>query len=271
MNQIVTQATPQFFLDVRANVDAQVTEAMASAQAARDEAVEMIVDDDAMLDIASNALRDLATANKKLDERRKEFTRPLDEQKTYIMDVFKGPQSLVEEGEKSLRGKVQSYMAAKQAEADQQRREIEAREKQEREAAAERQYKAEQEARELAEKAAAATSKAAKARIEAQAQEAARRAEDAAAAVELSTYAPSGTIAVQTAKPTGVGTRGKWKVQSIELLELVKAAAAEPDKWLMYLEANEKRLGQVATMLGADARVPGVTFHKDQVLAVRSR
>ncbi len=273
MNQIVETTLlkqNELFLTVRKTVVEQIAAAENTAKKARDSALAIEIDGQAMLDVAGRELTALATAIKNLDERRFEFTRPLDAEKTYIMDVFKGPKGLLEEGEKSLRTKVNDYLTVEREKAAKQRREIEEQERKDREAAVERERKAQAEADELATKAAAARSPAAKAKLTAQAEEATLRAQDATAAVELADIAPSRSVGVVAPRTAGIGTRGTWKVKSIDLAVLVKAAAADP-QFLVYLEAIETKLNGIARALRADARVPGVVFYEDSGISVRTR
>lgn len=280
MNQIITlQANTILTPEVKADIETQVADAVRVADAAREAALDItVIDSQAMLDIASDTLRNIATGLKRLDERRKELTRPMDETKSFVVSLFDAPKTRLQDGESHLRKLVKNFMDAEAARVAEERRKLEAQQAEERRQAAERQRIADEEARakqaeaeRLRQEAEAGNAEAVAAaeEAEAEAQEAAGAAQEAAEVAEVAeiTHAP----VVQAAKASGVATRSKWVVKEadVDMLALVKAAAEDP-KLLIYLLPDMTRLRQYVTMMKGEAKVPGVTFREESVLSVRS-
>lgn len=176
----------------------------------------------------------------------------------------------------------------RQARLEAERVEREARERAEAEARA---------AREEAERLAAAGDAEAAARAEAEAQAARERGEaeaqaarDRAAqealeaqqqasqvqdAIDLAALEPALPVAQSAATAHGISGRKVWKVLSIDKAQLVAAAAkaleSGDDSLLAYLVVDEKALNGIAKALKSSARVPGVTFGEDTILATTGR
>lgn len=264
---------------------AELVEIPQAAQAARiaEQTYELAqaytVDSPEMYALAGEELRDIATKAKQLEETRLSLTRPIDESKRRIMDLFRGPLDRLKEAEGLLR---QSMLTWKRAEDERIRKAQEEAERKAREEA--QRLEAERRAAEEKERAARAEAEAAmKAGDEAAFAAAAQAAEAAAAAreeaeevAELAAVAPPVNLPAMSApKATGVSSRATWKAEVVSLAELVKGAAAGlergDDTLLAYLQADTKALGQVAKALKAQARIPGVRVYAEESLAVRRR
>ncbi len=81
-------------------------------------------------------------------------------------------------------------------------------------------------------------------------------------------------------KASNAGTRKNWtwkvkgetpEAQREAMLELVKAAAANPDAYLDFLTHNDKPLKNKAKEMEAQARVPGIEFYNDPINSNRAR
>ena len=206
--------------------------------------------------IAGEDLRTLAGMKKSLEESRFSITRPMDAAKKAVMELFAPQAEKIDAADKILRGKLNAYLLEQRA--IQAKAEAEARAK----AAAE---KAEAD-RKIAEAKAAAEA-AAKAGDDAAAEaarNAVRDAQDDALLAELS--AP---VVQATPKMAGVSTAKIWKVTDIDLSELVKAAAEDPEL-LEYLIPNTAEINKVVKALGARHKIPGVTAAQTESLRVRS-
>lgn len=263
-------ATPQPEI-IQAKAIKLADQAYASA-----EAVE--IDSPEMFQVAGAELQAIKTRAKEIEELRLSITRPLDQAKSRIMEMFKVPQATLERAEGLVKSAMLAYQRAEQKKADDARREAEAKAQAEREEAARMQREAEATAAAAREAATAAeaagnSEAAAKAAEEAAAAEAA--AEEAQAAVELADIAPPAMPVVAAPKAAGVSTRQNWKHQITDFAALV-VAAAEAHKngdptLLGYLQANETAIGQVARALKAQARIPGVRIYAEHALAVRTK
>lgn len=246
-----TALTPALKLEIATQVQA----AQKAADARKKSALAIVIDSPEMLEIAGNELRELATTIKSLEARRKDITRPLDEAKSFVMDMFRAPTTALEDGETYLRTQVQTELA-----------------RQRREAAEAQRLQDEQDRVE-------------RARLEAL--ETARRAElDAATASGNEQASASASAAVEevaeertradtfsapavraAAAPAGISSRGKWKVISIDKAALIAAAARIPDL-ARYLKVDEQALAQYATLMKTEAKIAGVVFGIVESLAV---
>lgn len=251
-----TALTPEVKTQIAVQVQAAQKQADARKKSAL--AIEITGTDEergTMLVIAGDELRTLATTIKELDTRRKEITRPLDEAKSFVMDMFRAPITALEDGEAYLRGIVSTELARQRAAA------AAAQRLQDEAAAAERKRLQEIEIARRAELDAAVESgneqvaADAKAAVEEVAEERTRADTFSMPAVR------------STPAPAGISTRGKWSVTEIDKAALVAAAVANPDL-LRYLKVDEQALRQYATLMKAEARIPGVVFEIVDSLAV---
>ncbi len=250
----------------------EVATASQLAQSSYDVALAVQIDSPEMLAIAGDELREITARRKKIEDMRLSLTRPLDESKKRIMDLFRAPTERLEQAEALLRKGVLTYQQAERAKADQARREADAK------LAAER-AAAEQAAREAAraerEAQAAARNAATEAERNAAAEAAAAAAsarEDAQAQIELAEIAPTAVIA-EAPKAEGIGTRQTWKAEVTDLRELVLAAAQRAqrgdDTWLAFLTPDTKALAGAARAMRNKLNVPGVRVYAEESLSVR--
>lgn len=144
-------------------------------------------------------------------------------------------------------------------EEDRIRREQEAKARQERE-------RIEREAQEEAERLEAAG----------KAKEAQERLEEAALETEAIEQETANTVYVlpsskPTTKQTGASTSIRWKVDeaNVNLLELVKAAAADPDRYLAFLKLDLPAVNGVARSLKDKCKIPGVPVVQDRGMSFR--
>lgn len=263
-------ATPQPEI-IQAKAIKLADQAFASA-----EAVE--IDSPEMFQVAGAELQAIKTRAKEIEEMRLSITRPLDDAKRRVMDLFKVPLATLERAEGLVKNAMLTYQRAEQKKAEDARREAEAKAQAEREEAARAQREAEATAaaaREAAEAAAAAGNTEAAAKAAEEAAEAEAAAEEAQAVVELADIAPPPMPTLGKPKAAGVSTRQNWKHEVTDFAALVVAAAAahkNGDPTLLgYLQANETAIGQVARALKAQARIPGVRIYAEDALAVRTR
>jgi hypothetical protein len=238
---------------VKVAVAEQSLAANKAAQRIKDEAMAIGIDSPEMLVIATDTLRGIATIKSQLEERRMNFTRPLDAAKRLIMDLFAAPGAALADADAHLRKEVRRWNDEQErirvAELNRQREEQEtARKAREAERLA-----AEQKLALAADPTEIAVAEAA---LEAVA--------EAEATEEV--YAPAVTTA---AKPAGVSERATWAVEAINLQALVLAAANDFERWGVYLLADEKALNGLARSLKDKAVVPGVAFAPKKGLSVR--
>ena len=193
-------------------------------------------------DMAAGDLRRIATEKKRVEEIRLSITRPMDQAKASAIAAFKPYLEKIESADKMLRGKLIAWNT------EQERLAAEAAARAERERIAEE------------ERLAAEAAAAAEAGDTERAEELAMQAEEAA-------FAPTAMAA--PTKLAGVGTTKRFTVRSIDLIELVKAAAADPEAYLHYLEPATTEINKQVRASGARTRIPGVEIQQVAGLTVR--
>jgi hypothetical protein len=255
--------------------------ASAQAQKLAAQAAELadciVVDSPEMYQAAAGELQTISSQRKKIEDLRLSITRPIDEAKRRIMDLFRGPTEALERAENKIKRAMLDWRQAEDARIARERAEAEAAARAERERAETERRAAEARAEEARREAEAAAAKGDAEAADAAAQRAAAASEVAAraeVALELAEVAPVAQI--DTAKTTAAGISGResWQAEVIDLKALViaaaKAAEAGDDSMLGYLQADTKALNGIARSLKRMARVPGVRFFAKTGIAVRS-
>lgn len=194
-----------------------------------------------MYEAAAEDLRSIVTKKKDLDAQRKKITKPLDEAKAAVMDLFKPPIDFLTKAE----GILKRGLSAWDEEQERIRRQKEAE-------AAEALRKEREALEKKAEKMAA------KGQVE-----------KAAETLAQSMSMPTAVVAPEPERAAGISFRDNWKAEVTDLRALVEAVAAGKVP-LRALEASEKFLGAQAKALREEMNYPGVRVYKDRVVAARS-
>lgn len=271
MNETVTVATPD-------------SAALATtAQRALDGARSLIIDSDAMYQVAAEDLAAVKKRAKDLEEQRTGIVKPLNDAVKKINDLFRGPLDFLAQAESTLKRAMLSY----QDEQEKKRRQEEARLRAEAEkkAAEERakieaQRKADEErarleTARLEEERQAAIAKGdtvAAAKTEAKIERVAEvaeiktaSAEQQAAAVYVAPVVP--TFSAPTVK--GVATKGTWKAEVTDKLALVKFVAENP-QFLHLLDPAQKEINAIAKALKLNHGIAGLRVWEDKTIASRA-
>lgn len=203
------------------------------------EAFEVI--DQPSLDLAGEELRAIKAKQVELDTKRKAITKPMDEAKSAVMDLFRGPIELLVKAEGLLKGKVLAYQR------EQERIAAESRRIAEQAAQAER----EKLAREAAELAAQG------------------RAGEAAVKETIAAMVVAPTPAVAPpAKVAGLSTRTTVDFEVVDLHALVKHVAEHPEL-IALVAADSVKLRAYVRGLGMACKLPGVKVTEKQTIAAR--
>jgi membrane protein involved in colicin uptake len=234
------------------------------------------IDSPEIFEAAGDELRAIATKRKEIEETRMTLTRPLDESKRRIMDLFRVPIDRLTDAETKLRKGMLTYQQSEREKAYKARREAEAvaaREREQLERAARESAEAARKAQEAAAVAEAAGDKAAAEVALEAAQEATARAEDASIEAEIAAVAPAYLPTVAPTKIKGIGTRETWKHEVTDLRALILAAAKRAesgdDFLLGYLCADDAALASAARSMKSKLAIPGVRAYSDESLSVR--
>ncbi len=229
-----------------------------------------VIDSPEVLAYATEDLRKIVTREKQLDEKRLEITRPIAAGITAINEMFKPAITGMQEAGGIIRRKVLSFQREEEARIEREKAELAAKQEKERKRLQAIADEAAETARQAAEAlaATAATGDAdAIAAAESAAELAASEAEDATMEVEISEISAPVVQQVAT-KSAGISTRDNWTAEVSDLSALIEAAGKDPERYAPYLLANEKALGALAKSLKGQAKVPGVVFKNNPILAV---
>lgn len=183
-------------------------------------------------DKAGSLLQAIKSRLKSLDTLRKSITKPIDEAKTRVMDLFRTPLSHYEEAETIVKKAVVAY--------DEEQEKI-------------RKVEEDRLARDAEKKRQEAMAKAEKARAEGKEDKADKYEEKAAGIV-----AP--TIASNATRPNGIQYRDQWKAEVVDFSKL-------PDA---YKLPNMTMLNKHAQNTKGNVLIAGVKFNKEKIVASKS-
>ena len=216
-----------------------------------------VIDSPEVAEAAGEDLKRLTAEYKRVEEMRFAITRPLDEAKKQAMSAFKPYLDKIEAATSTLRQSLNRWLLAERKrveEEDAKRRQAEA------EAAAK--VRAEAEAAERL------FDKAIESNDAQLAEQAVAQAEAAQAEAEVLAVATSAPVE-RAQKLGGISQSSTWRTKDVNLHELVKAAASNPDL-LDYLTFDKVKINKVVKALGARHNIPGVTAEEVFGLSVRS-
>lgn len=241
-NETVTIETP----------DAAALESSASLQLVVARGMQ-IVDDD-MYAIAGEELKAARAKIKELNEKRLAITRPMDEAKRRIMDLFNPALDKLDEASTLIAGAMSLYYDAKERAAKEARRLAEDEAAKQRAHLAAEARRKEEEAKALAAEAAKTTGATAQqAQLEAAAKE--TEARNLAQQATMVVAAPPPEIA--RPKSAGAAPAKVWDFEVVSLLDLAKWVVAHPDE-ISLLRANETSLRAKVRSMGENFNVDGV-------------
>lgn len=207
-----------------------------------------VIDSPEMATAAAEELGQIKAKQKKLEDLRLSMTRPLDEAKKRIMDLFRKPQELLAQAETTIKGAIGTYQAEERKKAEALRRAAEEAARIERERLAEEA----RQAAEAAKAAAAAGDEEAAAAAQVQATVLAAEAE------VVEHLAPA--VVEAPAKLAGVSTRQDWDFE-------ITDEAAIPREFLVV---DEVKIRKYVKAMKADAKIPGVRVFAKDVIAARA-
>jgi hypothetical protein len=200
------------------------------------------VTDAATYEIGAEELRGIKAKAAQLDTQRKAITKPLDEAKAAVMDLFRGPIDLLTRAEGILKGKLLAYQQ------EEQRKAREAQLQAERAAQAERDRLA----------------------AEAAALAAQGRAGEAMVKEQVASMIVAQPPAVQEApKVSGLATRTTVEFEVVDLVQLVQHIAQHPEL-IGLIAADSVKLRAYVRGLGLSTNLPGVrVFEKASLSSAR--
>jgi hypothetical protein len=213
------------------------------------------IDSPEMYRLAGDELASIKGKAKQLDEQRKSITKPLDDAKKAVMDLFRRPLEVLTSAEGILKRSMLAY------DQEQRRKQEEEQRKARIAAEAERQRQQAE-----ADKKAEEARQAAEAGDVKKAAELQQQAEETAAVAEMIT-AP--VIQLEKPKASGVAVRKTYKARVTDLKALLQGVidGVVPDA---VIEINESVLNSQARSLKESMKYPGVEVYTEEGISARS-
>lgn len=240
-------------------------------------AVALVIDCPEMMDLAAAETKAVKQRLADMETMRKAITRPIDEAKAKIMDLFRPATETLQKTETVLKDKMVGYQLAERRKAEEAQRlaEEEARKLRDlaaRESAA-REAGAREEAARLVAEAQAAAAQGDQARaadLAVAATQTIEAAHEECAHIEMAAAVVPSAVVSAPAAPKGTSLRGKWKARVIDKQRVVAFVAANPH-FLEILDVNESALNKLAGALQKKLPIDGVEPYEDFTVAVSKR
>lgn len=224
------------------------------------------ISDGTMYALAADELKQIKAKITTLDGQRKAITKPLDEVKAKVMDLFRRPLEILQQAETVLKRAILTY----DEEQERIRREQEERIRREQDEARRKAEADAAEARRKAEEAARAAREAAsqeeRAQAEANLQAASQALEQAQVEEQTLATAPTPFVPPATPKVGGISKRSNWKGECFDAMALIKAVAAG-EAPATLLEVNYTVLNQMAKALKGAMSYPGCRAVEEKLIA----
>lgn len=255
-----------------------------SAETMLSNAKAIVIDSQSMFEVAAEELQAVKKKAKELEEQRTGLVSPLNDVVKKINAMFKPPMEFLASAESIIKRAMLTYTD----EQDRRRREEEARARakaeeeaarqrakiaQEQAAAAERARLEQVRLEEERQAALAAGNTVMAEKIAAKAEGAAEAAEakqdglaEAAATIQA---APVVVPLAEAPKAAGISSRGVWKGEVTDKLELVKYIAQNP-QFLHLLDASQKEINSLAKALKGNCQVAGLRVWEDKTITARA-
>lgn len=216
----------------------EARQAMQDTAVMLDESTGIIVVDQKSYEDAGMFLRKVKAKSQELDSRRKLITRPLDQAKKAVMDLFRDPIDLLAKAESNLKRSMLAYT--------------------------QEQERKRQEAERKAQEAARKEEEAKRRKLEARADKAEAKGDTEKAeslreqAEEV--HVPRPIVVPQVNRVAGISERKVWKYRIIDVNKIPRE----------YMIPNEKAIGALARQTNGSIVIPGVEFYTEQTIAAGS-
>lgn len=233
------------------------------------------IDSPTMLAQAVDDAKAIKAKTQELTEKRMAITRPLDQAKAAVMDLFRPALERLDDAAKHLRIAIDDYSERERQRAAAERAAAERAAAEERrraaEAAAAAQAKAEAAAAELRAKAAKAEADgraAQAAKFDARAEATIEQARNEAIAAQMHAATITADVVAQPASVAGLSTRQTYKAECVDKLALVQFVAANP-AFLHLVQADSRALDSQAKAMRDQFNIPGCRVRVDRSIALR--
>lgn len=222
----------------------------------------IIINTPELYELAGSDLKTVKARMKELDESRKAITKPLDEAKARVMDLYRVPLERLQQAETTLKNAMLSYQREQERIAAEERRRVEA-------AAAAERARLETEARARAEEARKLAEQAEKDPFDV---ESASKAAAAQAEAEVMQHTAqvvtAPTITSAAPKVAGVSKRVTWDAEVTNIVELCAYIVQNPSMSELVVP-NTKALKAMATAMKDKLAIGGVKAIQKETIASR--
>lgn len=212
---------------------------IAEADDAKSTADFLVVTDEESLKIAKDEMNAMTKRMKALDAKRKEITKPLDDAKKAVMNLFKPPIDTYQGAINVIKFGIARYVE------DQERIAAEARMRAEAEAAA------------------------ARAALEAKAREAETPQEAEVIKEAAALVVPAAVTAKPAAKVSGMSTQKVWRGRVVDMGAFLAHVAIHPECFDL-IEVKQGALDRFIRATGGAVAIPGVETHQETIVSSRS-
>src|SRR5690606_18443654 len=213
------------------------------------------IDSNEMYEIAGNELSTIKGRLKQLDEQRKSITKPLDEAKQAVMDLFRKPVEILTNAENSLKRAMLTFQS-------EQRRIQEEEQRKARAAAEAERRRQEEEARRMAEEARKAADSGDK-------QKAAQLQQEAEERKAVSEMISAPVIHMEKPAAAGVSTRKTYKARATDIKALLQGVIDGTGP-VAVIKIDDKILNAPARSLKESMNYPGVEVYTEEGISARS-
>lgn len=247
------------------------------AQIVLDVAETYVIDSPLMFNEAGEELKRIKLKSKDLNDKRVAITKPLDDAKKAVMDLFRQPTEILNQAELVLKNSIVNYQEdqARIARLEQQKQEEAQRI--ERQALQAKAQAAEEASRKEAEELQRQANEAAKNGNEEEAQKMAEQAlikfqtgQAQANVIAMEASAMSAPVRVTApAKVSGISMRETWKAEVTDKAALVKFIA-ENLHLLNLVDVNTSAVNQMAKAMKGNLNIPGIRAYAEKSVAARA-
>lgn len=230
----------------------------------------LLIDSPDTNQMAGEELASIKGKLNKLDALRKSITKPMDDAKAAVMDLFRAPVATLQDAERTIKNKMLAYTSEQERIAEQRRRAAEAVAQQERDRLAAEAAETERLAQEEAAKLLESADGPANEETVQQAQAVMQQAQETAAALRSSAAVMTAPIVSDApSRASGTAVKEVWKATVDDKLKLIQHVAANPHL-VNLLDINQTALNQMAKSLKSGLNIPGASAYPERSLSSRA-
>lgn len=219
---------------------------------------------------AADDLKSIKSKLTELDTQRKSITKPLDEAKAAVMNLFRPAIDFLQQAESTIKGSMLAFDEEQERLRQEEERRLRAAQEEERQRIQQAAERAAREAREAEAAAASAQSPDEKQAAESRLAEATALVDTVQSQQSAISVAPTPVVSVSSPKVSGIARKSTWRGECFDLQALVKAVA-EGKAPITLLELNTTALNQMAKAMKETLSIPGCRAVEEKGIASSRR